>query len=95
MHGIVISDENWEEFEPISAHCSDTHLNVRLANGVQISVPPWWYPSLSNGTKEARNDIMLSPSGLHWDELDEDLSIVSLLHDAKSPGAVPPAEAAE
>lgn len=95
MPGTVTSDENWEEFEPVEAKCSDSELEVVLANGLKLSTPLWWYPPLLAASSEARNRIELSPSGVHWPELDEDLSIDGMLKGQKYPGAKPPAEAAE
>jgi hypothetical protein len=95
MPGTVISDENWEEFEPVEAKCSDGELIVVLANGLKLSTPLWWYPPLLAANPEARNCIELSPSGIHWPDLDEDLSIDGMLKGQKYPGAKPPAEAAE
>ena len=95
MPGTVISDENWEEFEPVEAKCSDSELVVLLANGMKLSTPLWWYPRLLAAKPEDRVEIELSPSGVHWPRLDEDLSIEGMLSGAKAPGAVPPSQAAE
>lgn len=95
MPGTVISDENWEEFEPVSAQCNDNDLIVVLANGMKLSTPLWWYPRLLAASSQQRAAIELSPSGVHWPEIDEDLSIEGMLSGAKAPGAKPPAEAAE
>ncbi|MBC2772084.1 DUF2442 domain-containing protein [Rhizobium sp. AQ_MP] len=95
MPGTVTSDDNWEEFEPVEAKCSDSELEVVLANGLKLSTPLWWYPPLLAASSEARNRIELSPSGVHWPELDEDLSIDGMLKGRKYPGAKPPAAAAE
>jgi hypothetical protein len=46
-----------------------------------------WYPRLL-APPEARNKSNL-PMGLHWPELDEDISIASMLRGAKAPGAKP------
>ncbi|MCY1665736.1 DUF2442 domain-containing protein [Rhizobium sp. SL86] len=95
MPGTVISDENWEDFEPVEASCSDSELIVVLANGLKLSTPLWWYPPLLAATPQARNRIELSPSGVHWRDLDEDLSIEGMLKGRRYPEAKPPAEAAE
>jgi hypothetical protein len=95
MPGIVISDENWEEFEPVSARCGRAELHVTLANGMTVTTPLWWYPTLANATKQQRDRVELSPSGVHWPDLDEDLSVEGMLHGWKYPNAKPPAEAAE
>jgi len=52
---------------------------VELEDGRTLGVPLIWFPRLLHGTTEQRQDFFLSPSGLHWDELDEDISIEGLL----------------
>lgn len=81
--------------EPISAHCTDSELVVRLENGATLVTPLWWYPPLLAASPAARNVIELSPYGIHWPDLDEDLSIEGMLNGRKYPDAKPPAEAAE
>lgn len=84
-----------ELLEPVAATCSDTELKVTLADGATIVVPLWWYPRLLDATPEQREKVELSPFGLHWEDIDEDLSIEGLLKGWKAPGAKSPAEAAE
>jgi hypothetical protein len=81
--------------EPVSAHCTDTELVVRLENGASLVTPLWWYPTLLSASLEDRNAIELSPYGIHWPGLDEDLSIEGMLKGSRYPDAKPPAEAAE
>ncbi|MBT9370758.1 DUF2442 domain-containing protein [Rhizobium sp. CSW-27] len=81
--------------EPVSACCTATSLVVELADGATLVTPLWWYPPLLAATHEQRNVIELSPFGVHWPHLDEDLSIEGMLKGRKYPGAKPPAEAAE
>ncbi|MDY8108076.1 DUF2442 domain-containing protein [Fulvimarina sp. 2208YS6-2-32] len=95
MPGTVILDENWEAFEPVSAECTSGQLVVSLANGMTLSTPLWWYPTLLRASETERNTIELSPSGVHWPLIDEDLSISGMLNGRRYPGAMPPAEAAE
>lgn len=52
---------------------------VALDDGRTIGVPLAWYPRLLNGSPADRNQVWITPSGLHWDELDEDISISGLL----------------
>lgn len=52
---------------------------VALDDGRTIGVPLVWFPRLLNGTAAQREDYFISPSGLHWEELDEDISIAGLL----------------
>jgi hypothetical protein len=60
---------------------SDDTLTVELADGRVLSVPITWYPRLAHGTAHERNNWRLigSGHGIHWPELDEDLSVEGLL----------------
>lgn len=49
--------------------------------------PLWWYPRLLNATPKQRVDCRFSPFGIHWEEIDEVLSVEGLLRGAKAPGA--------
>lgn len=81
--------------EPVAAVCDETHLHVTLADGVVLTTPLWWYPRLLAASHVQRNALELSPFGIHWPEIDEDLSVEGMIKGARAPGAVPPAEAAE
>lgn len=56
-------------------------LTVDLNDGRSISVPLAWYPRLLHGTTEERNNWRLigSAEGIHWPDLDEDISVENLL----------------
>lgn len=77
------------EARPVAAKCDDAHLHVTLADGREISTPLWWYPRLLAASSVQRNAIELMPMGLHWPELDEDISIASMIRGEKAPGAIP------
>ena len=68
---------------PTAAHVrvSDETLAVDLTDGRAISVPVAWYPRLSHGTAEERNHWRLigNGRGIHWPDLDEDISVENLL----------------
>lgn len=72
---------------PVEAYCDAEHLHVTLADGRTLSAPLWWYPRLVKATPGQRNAIELMPMGLHWPEIDEDISIASMLRGEKAPGA--------
>jgi hypothetical protein len=55
-----------------------------------LRAPLWWYPRLQNATAQARARVELSPLGVHWPEIDEDISIASILRGQKAPGARAP-----
>ena len=67
---------------------SDDTLSVELADGRTISVPLAWYPRLLHATVDQRNNWTVSAGGfgIHWPDLDEDLSSAGLLRG--SPAAV-------
>jgi hypothetical protein len=52
---------------------------VELSDGRTIGVPYAWFPRLFNATSEQREAVEIGRFGLHWDELDEDISIAGLL----------------
>lgn len=60
---------------------SDEALTVDLTDGRTLSVPLAWYPRLLHGTPAERNHWQLigDGEGIHWSELDEDLSVEGLL----------------
>lgn len=69
----------------------DDTLAVDLADGRTIIVPLAWYPRLLNATMEQRSHWKVSGAGygIHWPEIDEDLSTEGLLRGA--PAALEPA----
>ena len=64
---------------PKSVRFDDNSMWVDLADGRVIAVPLAWFPRLMRATPEQRARVELSPRGLHWDEIDEDVSVAGLL----------------
>ncbi len=66
---------------------SEDELTVALMDGRTISVPLAWYPRLAAGQPEQRShwEIAGGGYGIHWPELDEDLSTEGLLAGARPP----------
>lgn len=60
---------------------TDTTLSVDLLEGRSIAVPLAWYPRLLHGSMAERNRWRLigGGEGIHWDELDEDVSVKNLI----------------
>lgn len=60
---------------------TDDTLAVDLTDGRTISVPLVWYPRLMHGTEAERNNwrFIGDKEGIHWPDLDEDISIENLL----------------
>ena len=52
---------------------------VDLEDGRTLGIPLAWFPRLLLGSPELRAKVSISPSGLHWDELDEDISVAGLI----------------
>jgi len=60
---------------------TEDSLIVDLIDGRSISAPVVWYPRLLNGTPGERNNwrLIADGEGIHWPDLDEDLSVDSLI----------------
>lgn len=73
----------------LDARFDDHSLIVDLMDGRTISVPLVWYPRLSNATPEQRMhwEICAGGYGIHWPDIDEDLSTEGLLRGAPAPKA--------
>ncbi|UZH01356.1 DUF2442 domain-containing protein (plasmid) [Pantoea anthophila] len=57
----------------------DSTMWVELTDDRTLGVPLSWFPRLLDATPEQRNDYELSPRGIHWDALDEDISVEGLI----------------
>jgi len=66
---------------------SEDELFVTLMDGRTISVPLAWYPRLFHATKKQRMNWKVSAAGygIHWPDVDEDLSTEGLLRGAPAP----------
>jgi hypothetical protein len=60
---------------------SDDGLAVLLADSRKVSVPLAWFPRLLRATAEQRRnfEILGDGEGIHWPDVDEDLSVAELL----------------
>jgi hypothetical protein len=69
--------------EPIATHVAivDGSLVVNLADGRTVTVPLSWYPRVFQGTPQERSNMIIQGNGLgvHWPELDEDISIEGII----------------
>lgn len=52
---------------------------VELADGRVLGVPLAWFPRLLQASAAQRRSVRISPRGLHWEALGEDISIAGLL----------------
>jgi len=67
--------------DAINVLVTEDTLSVELSDGRTISVPIEWYPRLVHGTPEERSNWRLigRGQGVHWEDLDEDISVEGLL----------------
>ena len=79
-----------------NVHCTQDTLRVDLLDGRTISVPLAWYPRLLHATPQQRAKWKLAGGGygIHWPDVDEDLSVEGLLRGLPAPrvAAQSPAE---
>jgi hypothetical protein len=52
---------------------------VDLTDGRTLGVPLAWFPRLLNANPAQRSKVEISRTGLHWEEIDEDISIAGLI----------------
>jgi Protein of unknown function (DUF2442) len=58
---------------------TDSDLVVTLADGRKIATPLDWYPRLQRATAAERANYEIMPMGIHWPDIDEDLSVAGML----------------
>ena len=77
--------EHWPAMAQ-AVHVSADTLSVDLTDGRSIAVPLAWYPRLASGSAEERSHWRLigRGEGIHWPDLDEDISVDNLLAGARS-----------
>ena len=67
--------------EALNVSLTDDTLSVDLSDGRSISVPIAWFPRLLHSSEQERNNWRLigRGQGIHWEDIDEDISIEGLL----------------
>lgn len=82
-----------ELVEPLAVDVavSGESLTVTLSDGRTISAPLAWYPRLAHGTPTERRRWQLigKGQGIHWPDLDEDISVETLLQGRRSKESEP------
>lgn len=63
---------------------------VTLSDARTLGVPLTWFPKLMHASPEARTHFKLSARGIHWDELNEDISVEGLLAGSRMVTSPPP-----
>ncbi len=62
-----------------SVRFDEDQMWVNLSDGRVIGVPLVWFPKLMNASEAERDAVKISAFGLHWESLDEDISVEGLL----------------
>src|SRR5206468_4182592 len=67
--------------DAVEVQCADDELIVTLVDGRRVSAPLAWFPRLLHATPKQRANWRLIGRGIgiHWDDVDEDISVRSLL----------------
>ena len=67
--------------EALDVLLTDDTLSVELSDGRSISVPIAWFPRLLHSTEQERNNwrFIGKGQGIHWEDIDEDISVEGLL----------------
>ena len=73
--------ERLETARAVRADVNEDELTVHLEDGRSVTTPLEWYPRLAFAREEERQHFEIAPRGygVHWPELDEDLSVKGML----------------
>jgi hypothetical protein len=79
--GMSTSAVELEIPDAIDVEVSEDTLSVELSDGRTISVPLDWYPRLTHATEAERANLRIigRGHGIHWEDIDEDISVEGLL----------------
>jgi len=73
------------EDQPVAIRFADGFLHVTLQDGRIISTPLVWYPRLVEASPEQLANYELGLTGIHWPDIDEDLSVAGMLRGSRPP----------
>lgn len=79
MHGMSTLEIDVGDLRALAVECTTTELIVTLRDGRRIATPLDWYPRLRDASVSQRANHDIMPMGIHWPEIDEDLSIAGML----------------
>ncbi len=65
--------------EALAVRFDEDSFWVDLADGRTLGIPLAWFPRLLHATPEQRAQFFLSRDGIHWEVLDEDISVAGLI----------------
>ena len=64
---------------PKAVKFDDSSMWVELSDGRVLGIPLAWFPRLLHAPPEQRQNYSISVAGLHWEDINEDISIAGLL----------------
>ena len=72
---------NMGELSILKISVGEKKITAEISDGRTVSIPIAWFPRLIGGTKEQLGNFEISPAGygIHWPDLDEDISIKSFI----------------
>ena len=81
MTTLLATGRTKAEAKAIDVDITDDSLDVTLVDGRRVNAPLEWFPRLRNASPKQRlNWRFIGPGiGIHWEEIDEDISVRSLL----------------
>ena len=62
-----------------SIRFDEDNMWAELSDGRTLGIPLAWFPRLLHASKSQRDTFEISPFGIHWEALDEDISIAGLI----------------
>ncbi len=70
----------------LNVECTDDEILVALTDGRKLTVPIVWFPRLAKASSKERANYELlgNGQGIHWPQLDEDISVFGLLAGKRS-----------
>jgi hypothetical protein len=79
MHGMSTLEIEVGDLRARSVEFTPTELVVTLIDGRRIATPLDWYPRLAKASATQRSNYKIMPMGIHWPDINEDLSIAGML----------------
>jgi len=67
------------DLKPRAVEFTASELVVTLVDGRRIATPLDWYPRLKRASAAQRANYEIMPMGIHWPDVDEDLSVAGML----------------
>ena len=67
------------DLKPRAVEFTARELVVTLMDGRKITTPLDWYPRLLRASATERANYEIMPMGIHWPDIDEDLSVAGML----------------